>query len=421
MIFSLDIRRARQGDCLLIHYGSRTNPGLMVIDGGPAQVYRPQLKPRLARIRQARDLMDSQPLPIDLLVVSHIDDDHVRGLLELTGELVAARESQEPLPFKIRSFWHNTFDDILGNDPEDLRAAVTAVFGAASLSGGSEAEGLDPDTALVLAGIDQSFRLRDDARKLKVRINPEFRGRLVQATGKNKSIELGRGLRLTVAGPMKAELLNLQKEHDAFLKKKKRAKNTIAALASLTDTSVPNLSSLVLLAEAGKKRILLTGDARGDKIVQGLELAGLLKKNAAMHVDILKMPHHGSDRNVEPAFFQRITADHYVFSGNGGYGNPERATLQMLLDARGDEAFTVHLTYPVGEIDANRKKDWQGEQQKEKNRQKSNPNLKVRANWSPRKHSLSSFLAANREFARKVSIVQTDRPYIIDLLETLGF
>ena len=36
MIFSLDVRRARKGDCLLLHYRlRRTNPGLVMIDGGP--------------------------------------------------------------------------------------------------------------------------------------------------------------------------------------------------------------------------------------------------------------------------------------------------------------------------------------------------------------------------------------------------
>ena len=52
MILSLDIRRAQQGDCLIVHYGTREEPGLMLIDGGPAQVYKPQLKPRLVQIRK---------------------------------------------------------------------------------------------------------------------------------------------------------------------------------------------------------------------------------------------------------------------------------------------------------------------------------------------------------------------------------
>ena len=48
-------------------------------------------------------------------------------------------------------------------------------------------------------------------------------------------------------------------------------------LAAFVDKSVPNLSSIVVLAELGGKSMLLTGDARGDKILEGMELAGLLE------------------------------------------------------------------------------------------------------------------------------------------------
>ena len=46
--------------------------------------------------------------------------------------------------------------------------------------------------------------------------------------------------------------------------------------------------------------------------------------------------------------------------------NPERETPQMLLQARGDEDFTMHFTYPLEEIDAKREKDWHKQQQKQK-------------------------------------------------------
>lgn len=423
MFFSLDVRRARKGDCLIVHYGSKDDPGLALIDGGPAQVYKPQLKPRLGQVRKARGLGDDDSLPVDLLMVSHIDDDHINGILELTRDLVVAQDAKQPLPLKISSFWHNTFDDIIGNDPKELAGAVTAQFGAAALSGETDTEGLDPGAARVLASVDQGFRLRDDARKLKLRLNPQFNGQLVMANKKGGSIDLGKGLKVTVVGPMKAELVALEKEHDKFLKKSKADKKTKDALASFTDTSVPNLSSLVLLAEVGKKRILLTGDARGDKILEGMELVGLLKKDgkSKIKVDILKMPHHGSDRNMDPIFLRRITSSHYVFSGNGEHGNPERETLQMLLDESGDAEFTIHLTYPIERIDVERKKDWEKEQQKEKTRKKTNPKVKVRENWSPKSHSLTAFFAAHKDFAKKVSIVEESKPHLIDLFDKVGF
>ena len=40
MIFSLDVRRARKGDCLLLHFGTKDEPGLVMIDGGPKERLR---------------------------------------------------------------------------------------------------------------------------------------------------------------------------------------------------------------------------------------------------------------------------------------------------------------------------------------------------------------------------------------------
>jgi hypothetical protein len=404
MFFTLDVRRARKGDCLVLHYGSPDDPGLALIDGGPANVYQPHLKPRLAEIRKMRELDPDTPLTVDMLMVSHIDDDHIRGVLELTKELVEAKDAQQPLPLKIKGVWHNTFDDIIGNNPKELLASVTSSFGTASLSGDVDVEGLNPDAAKVLASVDQGFRLRDDSKALGLRINPQLKGQLVLAKAKAKKVDMGRGLSLTIVGPMNDEVKALQKAHDDFLKKKKTKKGE-ASLAAFTDTSVPNLSSLVVLAEVGKKRILFTGDARGDKVLEGLELVGLLKKDgkSKIKVDVLKCPHHGSDRNIDPIFFRRIPADHYIFSGNGQHGNPERATLQMLLDERGDEKFTIHLTYPIPDIDVERKAEAK----------------KHGKSWSPKKEGLVAFFAENPKFAKKVSIVDEKKPHLINLLDKM--
>lgn len=418
MIFSLDVRRARKGDCLLLHYGTKEDPGLMLIDGGPSQVYTPHLKPRLDVIRKTRGLGPDTPLLIDVMMVSHIDDDHIKGILELTKELVTKASERKPLPLKIRSVWHNTFDDIIGESPKELLGSVTASFGAAGLAGEFDTEGFDADTAKVLASVSQGSDLRDDIKELGLPINKEFEGKLIMAeTG--APVKLKKGLEVTVAGPMKPEVLALQKVHDAFLKK--QDKKDRAVLASFTDNSVANLSSIVVLAQAGNKRILLTGDARGDKILEGLEMVKLLEPGGKMHVDILKVPHHGSDRNMETIFFQRVTADHYVFSGNGEHGNPERETLQMLLDARGKNGYTIHLTYPINDIDSARQADWDKEQTKEKTKHAHNPAVKVREDWSDEKHSLGSFFNAHDAFAKQVRILEQDQPHVIDLHDPLGF
>jgi len=116
------------------------------------------------------------------------------------------------------------------------------------------------------------------------------------------------------------------------------------------DTSVSNLASIVVIAEVEGKSALLSGDARGDMIIEWLEEMGELQPGESRHFDIVKLPHHGSDRNVTPEFFSRITADHYVVSGNGGHGNPEPHMFEMLFSARPELNYQLHLTYSPEEL-----------------------------------------------------------------------
>jgi hypothetical protein len=435
MMFSLDVRRAHKGDCLLLHFGSKDAPGLIMIDGGPKNVYKPHLKPRLEQIRKARGLAKNDSLPVDLLMVSHVDDDHIQGILDLTKEEIAARDAHQPRLLNVLSFWHNSFDAIIGHEPKELTASFQDHFGAAALSGGglsddavgeveddSQEEPEVTESSLkVLASIEQGFRLRSDAEGLGYPRNPEFDGKLIIARANAKPVEVAAGLKFIVLGPMQPELEALHKKHEEWLRElKKKGKSPAETLAAYVDKSVPNLSSIVVLAEFGGKRMLLTGDARGDKVLEGLQLARLLApgKNSKIEVELLKVPHHGSSNNLDTDFFERIVAKHYVFSGDGEHGNPERESMEMLLAARGEDAdFTIHFTYPVAEIDIERKKDWEKEQGKEKARKKKNAKVKVRKDWSPAANSLAAFFAAHKKFAKKLSIVDVKAPHLIDLLD----
>jgi len=102
-----------------------------------------------------------------------------------------------------------------------------------------------------------------------------------------------------------------------------------------------------VLFRSGAHTLLLTGDARSDEIVAGLEAEGLLDGAEPVTVDVLKLPHHGSSRNVDPTFFTRVRARNYVISANGRDGNPENETLAMLCDSRlgDDDPWTLWLTH----------------------------------------------------------------------------
>jgi metal-dependent hydrolase (beta-lactamase superfamily II) len=71
--------RAKHGDCLLLHCGTSDDPRMILIDGGPSGIFNSTLKPRLAEIATT---LGMDTLPLDLVMVSHIDDDHINGIKE---------------------------------------------------------------------------------------------------------------------------------------------------------------------------------------------------------------------------------------------------------------------------------------------------------------------------------------------------
>jgi hypothetical protein len=382
MLLTLEPLQAEEGDSLLLYWGSTADTRLAVIDGGPGNVYQNTLRPRLEEIRTRRG---SGQLIIDLAMVSHVDNDHIVGVKKLFRQLrdeVTNNLAIERRPLSVKRLWHNTFNDVLGDAVDAYYKKLTASLASTSPGGGPNItmierladvfrakESPDPgadatDIALVLAGHGEGRELRNSfdllhSKGLIASLNAPF-----QDNGKPTLIMLDvstepvtiTGLTFKVVGPMKAEIQALQRDFDKYIKEKGLVESSL--LAAYADRSITNLSSIVCLVEMGGKRLLLTGDARGDKVIQGLATAGLLAEDP-LEVNILKVPHHGSDRNVKPDFFNKILAETYVFSGNGKHGNPERDTLEWLIDARGKkDIYKIVLTYTVEEIDLERERHY---------------------------------------------------------------
>jgi len=341
-VLALEALRAKYGDSLMLHFGTRQQPLLAVLDGGPPGVFNDALRPRLEAIRQERKLDARTPLEIELMMVTHIDEDHIAGILQLAQKMKDLRDSKQPVPWKIRRFWHNSFDDLLDNNDASI-ASAASVMSAASL-GGMLGQG-----GSILASVPQGRELRKLLAALTLDGNPPFNG-LVMAG--HVPITIG-NLKLTVVAPSKENLRALQSDWDKKIKpllKKEKDQATRAEAAAFVDKSVYNLSSIVMLAEADGKRILLTGDGRGDHTLAGLQQSGLLDRNGRIEVDILKAPHHGSIRNVALEYFEAIRAKHYVISADGKFDNPDIETLKLISQARPDDQFTIHLTYPTDEF-----------------------------------------------------------------------
>ena len=155
MLFSLEALEAGEGDCMLLYYGDAGAPRLVLVDGGPPGTYKRSLRPRLSALLEAGE-PERGALPIDLTLVSHIDGDHIAGILDLTDELVEADQDRVRPLFELGVLWHNSFDDLL---PDDAAPAISAAVVAATRASAEPQHRFSSvPAALVVASVPQGRR-----------------------------------------------------------------------------------------------------------------------------------------------------------------------------------------------------------------------------------------------------------------------
>ncbi len=332
MIFTLEALQAHQGDSLVLHYGSPDAPRFIVIDGGPASIYANSLRPRLEQIHHKWKRASDGKLPVQMLMISHIDDDHIHGVIDWVKEI----EDNSAVPCSIRTCWFNSFDRILDNDAEEIAVR------AASLGDNSPGTGhlrALPQAMAVIASVKQGRELRERIEALGIDINSGG-GLLMVDEADTSPFRFPGDLTVHVAGPSLQRLKALQKDWADHVRDHPEPVVTAAFL----DRTVPNLSSIVAVAEFDGKTMLLTGDARGDDVRAGLKMLGFLDDHGRAHFHLIKMPHHGSNRNMDLQWLKDITADHYVISASGMYSNPDADTVKWICKARQGHAYSLYLT-----------------------------------------------------------------------------
>jgi beta-lactamase superfamily II metal-dependent hydrolase len=360
-----------KGDCILLESPDKTT---ILIDGGMLDSYTGHVREFVGRWRQ------KNKRPLDLVYLSHIDQDHIAGILQLMNDLVAwrvyrhkkAKGEKWPKPDfleppEIKGLWHNAFHDMVGDNAGEIASMLAA--SAAQLSNSSNPATLQLAAAYqaIAASVPEAIRLsrRVSAKQLNIPLNKEFGGKLAMVRTPAQNIRLNGATSplIRILGPFKDDLENLRKVWNKWLTNEKNKATLTKLRKSLRDEDArfdsgvvaldvdddlgerkkvteENLASLMLMVEHGGKTILLTGDGHYADILRGLEHNGVLSPGKGMHVNLLKIQHHGSEHNFKREFAKRITADHYVICGNGLHDNPDTRVLDVLALSRlgsGDE------------------------------------------------------------------------------------
>lgn len=362
---NIRIFQSFKGDCLLIE--SEEGGKRILCDGGT---------PAAMKTFIAKQLEDIET--IDLIYVSHIDQDHIGGVLTLleaayewkTFNVLSnsgdpPRNPQVPRAPAIKGLWHNSFRDLIKDNHGTIENLLAASAPALQASVVPDMVKLGREYAQIAASIPEALKVSRLAKSdlLDIPLNrlastPSASKKLLMARKNQKSETFG-SLQVTIIGPSEDELEALRKGWDEWLRDPKNRKtahnirdqyaNSLSGPISagvnpldLRDwngvpeyegVTAPNVASLVLLVEEGESSLLLTGDSHPKMILDGLEAAGRID-DGFIHLDVLKFPHHGSEHNMTREFGNTVSADHYIFCGNGEHTNPEITVLDQVLQSR---------------------------------------------------------------------------------------
>lgn len=359
----LTVFQSDKGDCLLL---TGADGKTILADGGMRSSFSDHVAPTLGRLARAKK-------PLDLVYVSHIDQDHISGVLQLLDDAVAwrvfdfqrstgnrrFRQPKAPRPPEIKALWHNAFKDQVRDNRGEIEEQLVTTMKTLGVDQNLSASHGETFQNLVTSKREALLvSQRAGREQLDIPVNPEFRGRLMVRS--RRQLKVG-GMKIRVIGPSTADLRKLRKDWNEWLAKNqdlidrlrrkaredrdrlrldegtllRQAMFTLASeLGRRNLVTVPNLASLMLLVEEAGKTILLTGDGHGDDILDGLKHNRRLDRSGGIHVDVLKVQHHGSEHNMDAKFARAVTADNYVFCGNGAHKNPDERIVKLIIDSR---------------------------------------------------------------------------------------
>lgn len=291
------------GDCIMLRFLDQDFDYMVMIDSGMGREC----------IRKLKTLVHERSInsALDLWILTHIDSDHISGILHLLQDESINGEV-------IRRIWFN-----YGKNIDD----TLQVF---------------PRIELRVADISEktSYRQGNELYSLLKKRNIQLQAPL--QTG--DVYELG-PIRITVLSPSTQLLKKMisspeySYENDDYCSsetsgKKNDYKKSIEELTNKKFNedvvSVTNASSIAVLLEYKKRSLLLLGDAKASEVESALRKKGFSEINR-LRVDYCKVAHHGSAHNTSDSLVRIIDCKNYLISSNWKNGKPSKECLSRIV------------------------------------------------------------------------------------------
>lgn len=356
----LTVFPALNGDSMLLSIGQMH----ILIDSGYVDTYARFIKAEISEIYGRGE-------HVELVVITHIDADHISGAIALFKE-------NNKLLTAIKSIWHNsyrhistfecmkTIDLIEGQNVENMPTKSIVKNGEKTNGDISASQGSS------LAGLIQRSSIPWNIHSNGSAISRET----VSAAN------LSEGVSLKVLSPDKQRLYDLhrywkkelyklgykmtdksmpfddafefvignEKENKKFIKKNASGKELdladLSKTVSTEDDKVSNGSSIAFILEYVGRRLLFLGDSHPSVIVASLKLT-FKASEFPIKFDAIKISHHGSALNTSMELLEMIDSESFIISTNGNsFNHPDIETIARIVVRKSIFKRTLFFNYP---------------------------------------------------------------------------
>ena len=294
---NIKVLKALRGDCLLLSFQDENVCRHILIDGGEGPVGLRQLKQEIKSIQEKNEV-------IDLLILTHYDTDHIANVLRLFEEKIL----NESL---VNEVWFN--------------------FG----QGLADKIGVDECK-------DAYIRERDS--KISYRQGVEFYKFLKQNNiVQNAYVKAGDqyvigNIVITVLSPDLPTLATLPRFEFKDYKTVKLAGKysdfySIEEFANKSydgNVTLVNRSSIAVLIEFNKKKMIFLADSDPQIVCKSLEESGKLI-DGKIAIDICKIAHHASRHNTDDQITKIVKCKKYIVSSSQTNTRPHKECLSRII------------------------------------------------------------------------------------------
>lgn len=327
-MLSVTLLPARLGDAIWIRWGKPDTPHQILIDMGTEEVGL-QVRDRLLSLPQSAR-------QFELLVVTHVDRDHIGGVLTCLADA-------DPIAgLTFQDVWFNGFSHLSETaapaelEPmgpaqgERLSTWLTKQHWNAAFGGGSvqRRPGQPPPRICLQDGLTLTI----------LGPTPDRLGNLRKVWREEVAEALRKGTLATVApgleqmGPKEPPVLEDSEDLVA-----------LAESRTLIDTSEANGSSIALLLEYRGRTVLLAGDAFAEDLIAGIEA---VSGGGKLRLDAFKLPHHCSQSNVVKSMVEAVECDCWLISTDGTqFRHPDPIAVARII--RHSQIRPAHLAFNV--------------------------------------------------------------------------